>query len=513
MHWYGPLMADVTVEISGGRLRGRVAGNGAAAFLGVPFAADPVGPRRFAAPAPHPGWTGERDATSPGPAVPQPPGRLNLLMGTPTGTYDEAECLNLNVWTPDVTGSRPVLLWIHGGASVSGSGGWDWYAGARLAADNDIVVVTANYRLGALGYLDFSELLDGFGHGNFGLLDQMAALEWVAEHIASFGGDPAAITVGGQSAGAEAAAMLAASPRTGHLVRRVIMQSGGINGVVQSQEQSTAVAKDYLDVLGIDRSNADSLRELDADALLAAQVEMIGRRGGGVVLPFNVVADEGVPAGGTPAFLRERATRLGAPIDVLVGWTRDELFGFYRMNPQIADADDDAVVAMMRHQYGDAVTRLYEGYSRTRPSSTPGERMAAINADQVFLARILRLADERVAHDETTYVYRFDWAASPFGACHCIDLPFTFGNLESWGPDAAMLGDVPRADLEPLSAAFGAAIGSFVRTGRPSLGDDVDGWPAYESGERTVAVFGSDAPALVPGLGQEQRELFDECGL
>jgi para-nitrobenzyl esterase len=139
--------------------------------------------------------------------------------------------------------------------------------------------------------------------------------------------------------------------------------------------------------------------------------------------------------------------------------------------------------------------------------------MAAINADQVFLARILRLADERVTHDETTYVYRFDWAASPFGACHCIDLPFTFGNLGAWGPDAAMLGDVPRADLEPLSAAFGAAIGSFVRTGRPSLGDDVDGWPAYESGERVVAVFGSDAPALVPGLGQEQRELFDECRL
>jgi para-nitrobenzyl esterase len=196
----------------------------------------------------------------------------------------------------------------------------------------------------------------------------------------------------------------------------------------------------------------------------------------------------------------------------MIGWTRDELYGFYRLAPDIAGADREAAIELLRRSYGGHATKLYEHYEKVRPDATPGERAAAISADHVFLARILRFADDRAALDAGTYVYRFDWRASDFGACHCIDLPFTFANLDSWGADAAMLGEGPRSSLGDLAARYGHAIGSFVRTGQPEVAPG-EPWPRYQAGDRAVARF--DDPPVSPerDLGQPERELFDACGL
>src|SRR5580692_1371907 len=220
-------MERPVVGTESGSVQGTSEG-GVAAFRGIPYAASPVGDRRFAAPGQHPKWPGLRDATRPGPSVPQGPSRLEAVMGRRTPDWDEDGSLTLNVWTPrlPVDGpaprALPVLVWFHGGGFTSGSGGWEWYDGRNLAAAGNIVVVTANYRIGPLGYLYLPEL----GIENLGVRDQAAVLAWVERNITAFGGDPGALTVGGQSAGAFSALYHALSPVTGPHINRVITQSG-----------------------------------------------------------------------------------------------------------------------------------------------------------------------------------------------------------------------------------------------------------------------------------------------
>jgi para-nitrobenzyl esterase len=252
------------VQVDGGAIRGTTTGE-AHAFLGIPYAADPTGDLRFAPPAPPLGWTGVLVADRPGPAAPQAPSRLATVMGIPRPVgVAETGCLTLNVWVPAgaAPGDRlPVLFWLHGGAFVSGSGGWDWYSGAHLAARHAIVVVTANYRLGPLGYLHCPEL----GPGDTGLLDQAAALEWTAANIAAFGGDPHLITMGGQSAGGHSAALLAGAQRTRGLVRRVLLQSAPLSRPVKTAAEADQVTRRFLEFLGL--SDAHKLRDLPAEAL------------------------------------------------------------------------------------------------------------------------------------------------------------------------------------------------------------------------------------------------------
>jgi carboxylesterase type B len=209
-----------TVATNRGEVRG-VVERSAVCFQGIPFAASPIGELRFAPPQPHPGWTGVREAVRPGPSVPQGPSRLEQVMGHRVPDWDEDGCLTLNVFCPlPARGdhARPVLVWFHGGGFTSGSGGWDWYDGARLAALGDMVVVTANYGVGPLGYL----YLPDIGADNLGLQDQFVVLRWVRDNIAGFGGDPRNVTVGGQSAGAYSALALAVDEKTTGLATQVL---------------------------------------------------------------------------------------------------------------------------------------------------------------------------------------------------------------------------------------------------------------------------------------------------
>ena len=433
------------------------------AFRGIPYAAPPVGDLRFRPPTPHPGWDGVRDGSRPGPSAPQGQSRLAAIMGSREPDWDESGCLNLNIWTPAAALTpgappRPVLVWFHGGAWISGSGGWDWYDGGRLAAAGDIVVVTANYRLGALGYLWIpAPGGDDPGADNLGSRDQAAVLTWVRDNIAAFGGDPEAITVGGQSAGAYSALALALDPATGGLVRRVILQSGPWGMAPRQPEAAAEITRAHLAALGIAPDAVDPKAELPgvpvAD-ILAATGRMAAERakpGNPTPLVYPVLGGAGLP--------RPWQDALGdgglAGKQVLVGSTAHEMTAF--LGPVLDDG--------------------------------PAAAREARATEEFFGAGVTEIAAVCAAQGIPAYAYRFtrvSTADPALGAAHCAELPFMFGNLRAFagGPMLGPVGDADRALAREMTAAFAA----FVATGVPAVGSDTS-WPAYEPGGH-IRTFG-----------------------
>ncbi len=469
-------MSTDIVDTASGRVRGSRNAAGVIAFHGIPYAASPVGRLRYAAPQRHPGWTEIRDARRPGPAAPQWPSRLEAVMGTRLPDWNEDGCLTLNIWSPRgaADNPRPVLLWLHGGGFTSGSGGWDWYDGARLAALGDIVVVTANYRLGPLGFLQLPEI----GSDNLGLRDQAHALRWLAADVAAFGGDPELITVGGQSAGAFSALALALDPETGPLVRRVIGQSGpwALPSPTPDQAARTAVA--YLDILGIaaDAEPAARLRELPVTRLLAANARLAAQTARpGAIGPalYPVLGGAGHRESWQDALARGAL----ANKDVLLGTTDNELSAFYAFNPMAQTATRGEAIRILDALTGGDGRNIYARYRSAHPGAGPVAVLTA--ATELFSAdSITRMAETLTDQGNSPYVYRFTRSPSPdpygLGATHCAELPFLFGTFDAY-PNAPMLGTVTPDDRE-LAETFATAVAAFVATGSPN----VPGLPAWQ---------------------------------
>ncbi|KUL38951.1 carboxylesterase [Streptomyces sp. NRRL F-4489] len=470
---------DQVVATDSGRVRGRLEGE-AAAYRGIPYAASPVGALRFAPPRPCPPWPGIREAVQAGPAAPQAPSRLEAVMGTRTPDWDEDGCLTLNVWAPAAAREdgrpRPVLVWFHGGGFSSGSGGWDWYDGGRLAARGDLVVVTANYRLGPLGYLHLPEI----GADNLGCRDQAAALRWVRDNIAAFGGDPGTVTVGGQSAGAFSALALATDPATAGLVHRVLLQSGPWSLPPQDPARATEHARAYLGLLGVPEDHTDpgaALRALPAGQLIDAYGTLARQLAGGVAPPMYPVLGGAGTALAFPDALAAGALD-GKPL--LIGTTRDEMTAFLGLDPAIRSLTRDGAVDLLARQApGDGeAERLYARYADRLPDATPGRIVIAVQTDEQFRAGALEIADRHATAGHPAYVYEFDYAApgadNPLGACHCAELPFLFGTFDAFR-GSPMLGR-PDAAARALGDAFADAVAGFVTTGVPH------GIAAYEPG-------------------------------
>jgi para-nitrobenzyl esterase len=455
-------------------------------FKGIPYAAPPVGALRFQPPQPAPHWTEPRDATRFGPIAPQPPSRLNRVMGDFDLPQDE-DCLTLNVWTPTLGAPRlPVLIWLHGGAFTSGAGSVGWYSGRSFAASGRVVVVTINYRLGPLGFLFWP----GLSEGNLGLLDQIATLRWVKANIASFGGDPDAITVAGQSAGARSTGHLMANPETAPLFRRAILQSGPLGQPPVPTAQAASVTRDYLALLEIDPGNAAELKRLSADRLIRASAELArrSRRFADSRVPFNVVDDGKIVSGGPLAAIEAGAA---SGIDVLAGTTRDESAAHLVFDPDVLAAGESQVQRHFAELFGAQGEAKLADIRRKRPGGSAYDVLVELATDMTFAQATTAFAKARSEHGERAFLYRFDWQSPHprLGACHCLELPFVFDNFTDW-PDAPMLDGADPGVTRGLARAMHRAWLSFIETGDPQH-DALPTWPQYDRHGRATMRFDS----------------------
>jgi para-nitrobenzyl esterase len=485
------------LKTTGGELAGTTVTDGASGrpvrrFAGVPYAAPPVGARRFRPPGPAPSWDGVRPAGEFGPSAPQrTTGPLtDAVPGMRAAATDE-DCLTLNVWTPAGAGpgdGLPVLVWVHGGAYVIGGSALATYDGAHLSAMHDAVIVSVNYRLGALGFLvlpDAAAAEIGASPNN-GLLDQLAALQWVQDNIAEFGGDPTTTTVFGESAGAGCLLHQLGVPAGAGLYRRAILQSPGAETIDRPLAEQLAAAFQHR--AGVDPGHPELLLELSTDAILDAQegaAEDLAHAFG--AMPWAPVIDGDV----LPVDPRQRVAAGGVrDLDVIVGTTSGEL-GLY--TGAMADLPPDAVAGILRHLWTpvlkrdpgiEACQRLVDAY-RGDGTRAPVDVYTDVLSDAAMAVPALELADALATSGTDTFSYRFDWPAPVMGPCHASDLPFTFGTLdvEGWSDFVGADDDAHR-----LADDIGACWTAFARTGDPS-NDRVGTWPAYGT-ERQVMMLG-----------------------
>ena len=486
-----------------GEVRGREK-NGVLLFSGIPYAAPPVGERRFRPPEPHDAWSGVRDATRFGPAAPQLPG--DGLVGNPNVRWDEAACLTLNVCTPACDDARrPVLVWIHGGGFRNGQAAIPWYDGSSFARGG-VVVVSLNYRLGALGYLALGEIggSDYSTSGSSGIQDQLAALRWVRDNIAAFGGDPARVTIAGESAGGMSVGILLGVAGASGLFRGAIPQSGAAQHVLPAAA-GAEVARHFAKALG-----AGGITELLAatpERILAAQAEVeklsrervIEDAGGIGGMPFTPVIDGRVIAEPPLDAIRAGKAR---DVNVLIGTNADEmtLFG-------VAEVDD-ARLARFASRYFPKAESAVATYRREHAGASAVEIALAISTDHVFRIPAVRLAEAHAASGGRSWKYLFSWKSRAFGgrlgATHALEIPFAFNTLERPGVDA-MLGPGERPDA--LAQRMHAAWTAFAKSGDPGC-DAVGAWPCYGSGMREVMEFG-ERVGVLHDPGAATRALWD----
>ena len=440
-----------------------------------------------------------RDATRDGPIAPQGRSRLAHIMGDFERPQSE-DCLTLNIWTPAADSKkRPVMVWIHGGAFASGAGSLPWYSGEAFAANGDIVAVSINYRLGALGFL----CLPGVSDGNLGLLDQVAALNFVRDNIAAFGGDPDNVTVVGQSAGAASIAILMTMPPARGLFRRAILQSTPFGRMSRTLEDAHRIGRRLLEVLGLKPEEAGQLKSLPFAKFLAAQGELarLEKKFADAQAPFWPVIDGKVFPGDVAPALEAGA---GAEIDTMIGTTREEMAAFYCVDQEIANADPAAVEGVFAAMFKGGHRPYYDETRQMRAAGTNAALLGDLMSDAMFRLGSLRMAEWRADQGHPAYVFQFDWQSpAGFEACHCIEIPFVFNNLSNW-TDSPMLRGARPAELEGLAQAMHGAWIAFMRTGRPDH-PRLPAWPPYRREDRMTMRFDSVIGPVRDPAGLEWR--------
>ena len=470
-------------ETKAGKVEGYEKG-GLILFKGIPYAAPPLGDLRWMPPTPVSEWNGIRPAKRYGGISPQIIAEASLLPRGPQLDQSE-DCLYLNVWTPGLDDAcRPVLVWIHGGGFAGGSG--MLYDGAPLVKRGDIVMVSVNYRLGPIGFLNLHEITGGNipATGNEGLLDQVAALEWVQENIRAFGGDPEQVTIAGESAGGMSVGSLFGLPNARGLFHKAIPQSGACSTALPL-EKATQAATHYLELLGIDADDVDGLRSVPTDKLLEASARLVpsGIRNklGIGTMPLEPVID-----GRILPELPLDAVRDGSAdgTRILVGSTQDEWTLFSASDLSVRTMSDELLLRRMKRLVpGTDPEPIIDGYRRLLEGGDsqvkPGDLYTAIQTDRAFRMPAIRLAEACSKRRVPAYLYLFTWKCPAFkgrlGACHALELGFIFGSYNLEGADQ-FFGTGPAADT--LAMQMQDAWIAFTRSGDPSC-ESIGNWPVY----------------------------------
>lgn len=480
-----PAPAPPSVRIAQGVIAGAAVGE-VEHFFNIPFAAAPTGALRWRAPGPAPRWQGVRDAARFGPACPQPM-RPALVAGGVADNQSE-DCLQLNIWRPKSARKLPVMVWVHGGANILGSGTFPAFDGSAFARQ-DVILVTINYRLGALGFFAHpaltAEARRGEAFGNYAMMDQLAALRWVKKNIAAFGGDPKQVTLFGESAGAIAVSTLLANPEAKGLFARAIVQSG-----VGLLDPRTLAEQEALGTQLAERAGAGPaatpavLRALSVEVLLAAPTD----RAAGMVAPFI-----------DGRLIREAPWRVLArsePIDV----------------PLMVGANSNEASVILAMGVPPAAARAYVGADTTAATAAYGadlpedEFARQVLGDAWFVAPARWLA-ERTQAGAPSYLYHFDYVAAARrarakGAAHGSEIPYVFGTLDY----LAALAPPVEAEDRAFSDALISCWASFAKSGAPMCALVPD-WPRYESGTDNLALFAPQSQ-VVRGFRKQQLDLL-----
>lgn len=519
----------VVVETALGRLRGGQC-RGALAFKGIPYAGSVAGKARFRQAPPAVPWTGVRDALRLGPPSLQGPG---TTYGEDEPPYSE-DCLVLNVWTPAVGDGRkrPVMFYCHGGGFMTGSGGSLRQDGSRLAATYDVVVVGINHRLGLLGYLYLGELggEDYATSGNQGMLDIVAALDWVRKNIEAFGGDPHRVMIFGESGGAYKVGTLLAMPSAHGLFRNASIESGaGLRRL--TKDTATETARRVLAALDIAPTRLHRLADVPGSVFVAMQLE--AERQSGPLFKSSNGAASPSPLLHSGGYYGEQAGTFGPVVDgtilpvqpfdpvapaisadipLLVGMNRDEATFFFMRQPDTFTMSEAILAARVRREFGPDADRILATYRQTRPQASPSERYIAITTALWFGAETTQLADRKSRQRAPVFRYRYDYQSNyivpgtawKFGAGHASEIAMKFYNYDMPG----LHGNGP--DIAEVSHRMSAFWANFAGTGRPAAGGAPD-WLSYDTVRRATMLIGSEC-RLVDDPDPVERQLWEDIG-
>jgi para-nitrobenzyl esterase len=500
--------ASPVVATKSGKVVG-LAASGVCTFKGIHYGANPEGAMRFMPPVPPMPWSETAEALNYGDLAPQnlsgaSGSDIRVAMGDIFGPGKVSEnCLVLNVWTPNLTrGTRPVMVWLHGGGYTGGSDGAPTYDGTNLARKRNVVVVGINHRLNVFGYLYLGKIGGAkyADSGNAGMLDCVLALEWVRDNIAHFGGDPNNVTIFGESGGGGKVSVLMAMPPAKGLFHKAIVESGSTLRV-STPDEADAAARKYLAQLKIATDRVDDLKKVPMEDMLAAMRALTGPnsiRLGPVVdgrslprQPFD--PDAPAQSANIPMLIGTNGTETTA----LLGIADASLFS-------LNEADMRAKLRSYLHVSDDAqIDSLVAVYKKRRPDATPSDIYFAVTTDRMMRMNAVTQAERKAAEQAApAYMYIFDWRSPVLGgklrSPHGIELAFVFDNTDK---TTGMNGT--GSDLAPLAEKVSAAWAAFARTGNPNA-PGLPHWPAYDAATRATMIFGDECK-VVNDPGKDER--------
>ena len=491
-------------------MRGTV-DDGIKVFKGIPYAATTAGLNRFRAPKPAKTWPGVRDAVAYGPTCPQLAAERGSDMASSTFDRDGGEdCLVLNVWTPALHDQRrrPVMVWLHGGGFSAGSGSRNVFEGTRLCRRGDVVVVTLNHRLNVFGFLYLARLggAEFAESGNAGMLDLVAALHWVHDTIAAFGGDPGNVTIFGQSGGAAKVSVLMAMPQARGLFHKAIVQSGShLDGL--TPDEATKHALTFLAAADVQPTELQRLAKLPTGGLVAGLAKVMNAPGpkpnyspvvDGIVLPSVPWQPGGQP--GAPA--------VSAGVPMIIGSTRTETTAILGAgHPEYLAQDDASLPGNLSGWLPERdISRIIAGFRRLMPAASVSDVFFAITTDRRVRQQAWAQAERKAAQGgASVWLYELDWATpvdgGKWGSPHSLDLAFVFDNV---GKSEAMVGSGP--EPQRLADQMSSAWIAFARNGNPN-GSAIPAWPPFVSGERATMVFNTQSRVVNDFRGDERALL------